>query len=1177
MNKASNHLASRANLKDESNYIGQWLENEERSLNHLSDTIHQQTSKQFVDASCSQYMNQEVTNNTGPVINGVQLISTSVIPKPFQSVFKFRFFNVIQSSCFNDAFSENNNLVISAPTGSGKTATMELAIIRLLFNKGSHSKVIYMAPTKSLCSERVRDWQQKFLPLGFECNEFTGDTEDTSVAMLKKTSIIITTPEKWDAITRRSIDQPQWIQCVNLFLIDEVHILNEKRGACLEACVSRMKTMANNLRFIAISATVPNVSDIAIWLNAKPISFSEEYRPIKLKRFVYGYQHAEDNMFLFDRKLDWKLLDLIQKHSDNKPVLIFCSTRKSTQQACDTIARLMDKKNLQSLSEQPSPIHPFKEKVLAKYAKRGIGFHHAGLDLSDRSKIESLFMDRVIRVIATTSTLAVGVNLPAHLVIIKSTQGYQNGGLDEYSDIDLLQMIGRAGRPGLDTSGCAVIMTTLQMEQKYRSLISGTTNIESRLHENLIEHLVSELCLRTIQDESSALHWLQSTFLYVRVKQNPIHYKLNGFASSPDTILQEMCVKDLTLLEENKLIEKSANLTWKITPYGVAMDSYYIKFPTMLRILQSDVPTSIEDTLHLICESYEEMDIIRFNTNDRPFLNSLKNHENLRFPLSKVATVTDKIFILIQCVLGDISLYSKGNNLAALEAATVIKNVGRIVRCLIDCSVQERHPVRLKFALQLYQSIQTKLWFDTTEIALQIDGIGPQFAKLLAKANITSMSELRQCDPGRIEMILNRKPPFGTKVKKQIDVIPEFYLQVEQSTTKKDVKGVLVSLHVNLGVNNPHAVTIRKNRRGHQALFWIETSERQLIDFRRISLSKLHAGKQSFDVHLTVTTPMLIVWVHLQSEDYIGIDIDKEIQVTLDPKKHINVSCTSNVSRDHCQQPTASTSNELSGRAPSRSPKLEVIDLDPSPTISRDKGKGKACILADVKTEPADDFMPAKRKKKELEKPCKHFCKDKENCAHKCCKRTLQVDENGSTISLKRTFKDPEDLSPQKKLKTIKDFMIQDLNGAEPSSSATVYQPDKITPDDHLFDITDQDIMMIDTSTPIPAEATERPKHEVDDDFDSLTINDDDLDRIAYQAESCQTKQTRIDDCDALWHDVGDMADKAFNYHSLSSSQHTAQPIVIYQPPKTNQNERQSYSFKSSYLAEWIHRYVDII
>ncbi|KAI8091711.1 P-loop containing nucleoside triphosphate hydrolase protein, partial [Thamnidium elegans] len=682
----------------------------------------------------------------------------------FNSVFKFGVFNVIQSKCLNDTFYENNNLVISAPTGSGKTVLMELTIIRVLLNHGDNSKIIYIAPTKSLCSERVKDWENKFKPFGIVCKEFTGDTNFVTVSSIRNTSIIITTPEKWDAITRRCIDSRQLMQLIKLFLIDEVHILNEKRGACLEACVSRMQTIGHNLRFIAVSATVPNLQDIATWLKAKPISFSEEYRPIKLNRFVYAFPLHEPNMFLFDRKLDWKLLDMIQKHSNSKPVLIFCSTRKSAEQSCNTLLQMIDKKKIPSLRK----IHPackLKNKALPKLVERGLAFHHAGLDSSDRSQIENLFLSREIRVITTTSTLAVGVNLPAHLVIIKSTQGYQERGFREYSDLDLLQMVGRAGRPGLDTSGSAVILTTLDMERRYNTLISGTTNIESWLHENMIEHLMSEICLGTITDIHTGLNWLRSTFLYIRVSKNPIHYRLEPGTYMPtDSILQEICAKDLELLKQHNLIEESFNKSLKPTAYGLAMDRYYMKYPVMIHLLDTENPGSVKDTLYLLCQAQEETGSVRFNNGEKSFLNTLAKHPNIRFPIERVISIPDKIFILVQCLLGDISLYNSGNNLLATEASSILITISRVTKCVIDCSIHEKNPVKLKFAAELYQSLQAKMWSTSPYVARQIEGIGSQFAKTLAQANMISMEQLRNCDPGRIEMILNRNPPFGTKV-----------------------------------------------------------------------------------------------------------------------------------------------------------------------------------------------------------------------------------------------------------------------------------------------------------------------------------------------------------------------------------------------------------------------------
>ena len=109
----------------------------------------------------------------------------------------------------------------------------------------------------------------------------------------------------------------------------------------------------------------------------------------------------------------------------------------------------------------------------------GVAFHHAGLKIEDRNVVEKGYLEGDINVICCTSTLAVGMNLPCHMVIIKNTVTYQQSGCKEYSDLEIMQMLGRAGRPQFDDSAVAVIMTRQQRVTHYEKMVSGHEILES--------------------------------------------------------------------------------------------------------------------------------------------------------------------------------------------------------------------------------------------------------------------------------------------------------------------------------------------------------------------------------------------------------------------------------------------------------------------------------------------------------------------------------------------------------------------------------------------------------------------------------------------------------------------------------------------------------------------------
>ncbi|XP_049310466.1 probable ATP-dependent DNA helicase HFM1 [Bactrocera dorsalis] len=716
-------------------------------------------------------------------------------------------------------------------------------------------KAVYVAPIKALCAERFNDWKSRFEKLDIDCVLITGDSDLDELARLRSAQVIITTPEKWDSLTRHWRDCRDVISSIQLFLIDEVHLLNEDvRGPVLEAIVSRMHTIARDvlnkpLRFVVASATIPNVHDITCWItgivdnrncnnsgnkikqgNVAELVYSDADRPVPLEKHVLGFNWSLRG-FKFDMSLNYKLMDILRKYSECKATLIFCNSRKSAEMAATVLEKnitsyfaLSDQQKT-NLTQLAQDLHDNK---LHKLIAHGIAYHHAGMSFSDRNKVEESFRQGNLMVLLCTNTLAMGVNLPARLVVIKSTEYYHLGNMMEYPESTLLQMIGRAGRPQYDTKGVAVILTHMRNVHKYETLMNGTMPIESHLHKHLAEHLNSEIALGTINNLEVAMQWMRSTYFYVRSMQNPSYYGLeeNKDKDIIEHKLEKLCLVQIKELQNAGLISRNPQneLDVQTTNYGKLMAKYYLCFETMKLFRQIRGDESFLKMFDLIVRCREFSDFT-LRVNEKRLLNAL-NDTPLRFPRpGRIKTREDKISCLLQAMLGNIPIASPT---LAQESLKMLRIGDRIAKCLVEymrLSEHQAHALHLGRYKALLHTVtiakcfHAKLWENSEYAAKQLQKIGAVYSAQLVCAGKTTLKSLGATDARTIEAILNKSYPFGDEILQNLQqTFPEYSLQLTRDSQS------LVRVCVRQ-VNEAYIC------RGINALLIVGDSENQLLLF----------------------------------------------------------------------------------------------------------------------------------------------------------------------------------------------------------------------------------------------------------------------------------------------------------------------------------------------------------
>ncbi|KAG8531018.1 uncharacterized protein KY384_004375 [Bacidia gigantensis] len=643
---------------------------------------------------------------------------------------------------------------------------------------------------------------------------------------------------------------------------------------------------------------------------------------------------------------------------------------------------------------------------LPETLKSGVAYHHAGLEMTDRASVEKGFLEGQINVICCTSTLAVGVNLPCHFVIIKNTVNYQDNGVQEYSDLEIMQMLGRAGRPQFDDSAVAVILTKQEKVQKYEKLISGQEVLESCLHSNLIDHLNAEIGLGTILSLQAAKRWLSGTFLYVRLEKNPGHYRIDGdvIDQSVDDRVELICKRELELLHSAGLISVDVNGDLRATEFGDAMARYYVRFETMKMILGLGSQPKLSDILSAIVQADEYHDI-RLRGNEKKLFKELNRQQGIRFPIKvDLAMHAHKRSLIVQSELGSVDFpadegYGKLKVQFLQEKHRLFSNIHRLLRCVIDCQIHVEDAVGVRNALELARSLGARVWDNSPFQMKQLPQIGAVAVRKLAVGGIANIEALEAAEPHKIESLLSRNPPFGSRLLTSIQAFPKLRVSVKMiGKDPRTGEAPAIRLKVELGFMNESPPNAFRGKPIHICLI-AARSDGLLIDFRRIPAKKIGHG-----VDMLLTAPLTnqsqFVTIYVMCDEIAGTLRYAELK----PKLALNLFPLEQVQQSSLTQTKSGRATQLGGQAP------KVLHDESSATLNEsefdddiDDQDLQKVADASVGTtfNNIDDFKETGLNKRDGHanwKPerlrngkwaCNHSCKNKFACKHLCCREGL--------------------------------------------------------------------------------------------------------------------------------------------------------------------------------------------
>ena len=677
-----------------------------------------------------------------------------------------------QADSVKSGLLDGTSILVSAPTASGKTLIAMLAILNYLSK--NNGKIIYLSPLRALAAEKFTEFKKlEKITLGkkIKVGISTGDFENIE-KNLEKSNILILTNEKMDSIIRHGVE---WVEEIGLVISDEVHLIgDETRGPTLEMILTQLKQLDTKPQIVGLSATITNSDEIANWLDCKLIK--NDWRPVPLSEGVSDGGEVTMNdgkTFEFERSLRGTPIDLgVQSVMQGGQSLVFAETRTRSKslatKAADVISKMLEKNELKELEKTSKKIlsqneHTEIVKTLAILVKKGVAFHHAGLNQNCRETIEKEFRKGTIKLLSSTPTLAAGVNLPARRVVISSVNRY-NGKIGRNMPISVLeykQLCGRAGRPQYDDFG--------------ESIIVGTGNTE-----DLIEHYIDgepePIVSKITDDKSLRTHVLSVVVTHPGIKKEEILNffleTLGGLQSRKTTLKFAIDISLRFLSSEYLLIKKGER--YAATEFGKKTSMLYIDplTATHFRNAVEHVSKDRKHTfgfLHLIsnCEEFFPKFSLRNKDYESASLMIENNSSELLEPISEYDC--SRSLLALQAWITESSELSLSDSLS-IESGDMHR-MAEMANWLSYCLREISKHVERADLLEELDDLRRRIVYGIREELLdlvRVKGIGRVRARILYKHKIKNLDDLSKISTSKLAEIDKIGPTIADNIKSEL-------------------------------------------------------------------------------------------------------------------------------------------------------------------------------------------------------------------------------------------------------------------------------------------------------------------------------------------------------------------------------------------------------------------------